>query len=136
MVEQAQFTGNNPIYWPVSPEGRKPPTARLCGVLTPTAAQMESPIIAAQWATRTALMKEIRAKRTSLARKERKSKCHGNSLDRGASGEKKQKGDPSPPSYATAVKGWAAHGAGLDRQRPLTSGSCRKSRASDRNASL
>ncbi len=124
------------MYWPVSPEGRKPPTARLCGVLTPTTAQMESPIIVARWAARTALMKEIRAKRTSLARKERKSKCHDNSLDRGVSGGKKQKGDPFLPSYTTAVKGWAAHGTGRDGQRPSTSGSGWKSRAADRNASL
>ncbi len=70
------------MYWPVSPEKGKPPTAGLCGVLPPTAAQMESPIIAARWAACTALMKEIRAKQTSLAHKERKSKRHGNSLDR------------------------------------------------------
>ncbi len=43
MVEQAQFTGNNPMYWPVPPEGGRPPTARLCGVLAPTAAQMRTP---------------------------------------------------------------------------------------------
>ncbi len=136
VVKQAQFTGNNPMYWPVPPEGGTPPTARLCGVLPPTAAQMENPIIAARWAVRAALMKEIRAKLTSLARKERKSKRHGNSLDHGSSGGKKSRNGPSPPTYAAAVKGWAAQGAGQDGQRPSTSGSSRKSRASDRHASL
>ncbi len=71
--------------------------ARLCGVLAPTAAQMESPIIAARWVARTALMKEIRAKRTSLAHKEQKSKRHSNSLDRRSSGGKKYRNVPSPP---------------------------------------
>ena len=116
MVEQAQFMGNNPMYWPVPPEGGNPSTARLCGVLTPTAAQMENPIIAARWAARTALMKEIWAKWTSLARKEWKSKRHGNSLDCGQSKTKKSRNSPSPPTYAAAVKGWAAQGAGLDGQ--------------------
>ncbi len=138
VVEQAQFTGNNPMYWPFSPEKGWPPTARLCVVLPPTAAQMESPIIVAWWVARTALMKEIRAKRTSLARMERKSKRHGHSLDHGSSGGggEKSRNGPSPPTYATAVKGWAAQGAGQDRQRPSTSGSGRKSHASDRDASL
>ncbi len=136
VVEQAQFTGNNPMYWPVPPEEGRPPTARFCGVLTPTTAQMENPIIAARWTARTALMKEIRAKRTSLARKERKSKRHDNSLDRGESGGKKSRNGPSPPTYVAAVKGWAAQGAGQDGQRPSTSSSGRKSRTSDRDASL
>ncbi len=124
------------MYWPVPSEGATPPTARLCGVLPPTAAQMGSPIVAARWAARTALMKEIRAKRTSMARKERKSKRHGHSLDRGSSGGKKSRNGPSPPSYAAAVKGWAAPGTSQDGQRTSTSGSGRKSHASDRDASL
>ena len=57
VVEQAQFTENNPMYWPVPPEGGRPPTARPCGVLAPTTAQMENPIIASRWAARTSLMK-------------------------------------------------------------------------------
>ena len=127
VVEQAQFTGNNLVYWPVDPEWGRPPTARLCGVLPPTTAQMENPIIAVWWMARTTLMKEVRAKRTSLALKEWKSKRHGYSLDRGASRWEKSKGGPSPPSYAAAVKGWASQGAGRDGQRPSNSGSGRMS---------
>ena len=116
MVEQAQFMGNNPMYWPIATERAEPPTARLCGVLPPTPLQMANPIIAARWVARTALMKEIRAKRAAFARKARKAKRQGHSVDRGASGGKKSKGRPSPPTYASAVKGWAAEGAGQDNQ--------------------
>ncbi len=90
----------------------------------------------AQWAARTALMKEVRAKRAAFSCKERKAKRHGHSLDRGASGGKKPKGGPSPPTYASAVKGWAAQGVGQDSQQPSTSGPGQKSHASGQGASL
>ncbi len=74
MVEQAQFTGNNPMYWPIATERAEPPTARLCGVLPPTPSQMANPIIAVWWAACTALMKEVRAKRVAFAQKEKRAK--------------------------------------------------------------
>ncbi len=62
------------MYWPITTESAEPSTARLCGVLPPTPSQMAHPIIAARLAARTALMKEVRAKRVAFARKERKAK--------------------------------------------------------------
>ncbi len=67
MVEQAQFMGNNPMYWPIATEKAEPPTARLCGVTPPTPSQMANPIIAARWTARTTLMKEVQAKKAALA---------------------------------------------------------------------
>ncbi len=105
MVEQAQFMGNNPMYWPIATERAEPPTARLCGVMPPTPSQMANPIIAVRWTARTALTKEVRAKKVGLVQKAKRAKCQGHSVDRGASGGKKSKGGPSPPTYASTVKG-------------------------------
>ncbi len=57
-------------------------------------------------------------------------------MDRGARGGKKSKGGPSPPTYASAVKGWAAQGAVRDGQQPSTFSPGRRSRTPDLGASL
>ncbi len=85
-VEQAQFIGNNPVYWPISSDDITLPKARLCGVLPPTNAQMENPIIAAWWVAHITLMKDVW---NAFAHKECKVKRQGGSLDCGASGGKK-----------------------------------------------
>ena len=113
-----------------------PLKAFLCGVLQSTNAQMENPIIAARWAARTVLIKEVHAKCNTLARKERKAKRQGCSLDRGASGWKKPKGGPSPMSYTNAVKGWDPVSLGSDGSQPSTLGSGQKSRETKQGASL
>ncbi len=128
--------GNNPMYWPIATERAEPPTARLCGVLPPTPLQMANPIIAARWAARTTLMKEVWAKRAAFTQKAKRAKGQFHSVDRGASGGKKSKGGPSPPTFASAVKGWAAQGAGRDSQQPSNSSSGQRSRVPNQGALL